>query len=106
MKSRVTVVGVERKENLYPVAGGAPRKVVSHKCKVILHLPDGGIDVGTLTVPDVLAPEGVTPGEYTVEFRAGRGFSEDKIVGVMFSFEGIASAGKPSVAAKQEAVKA
>lgn len=106
MKTRVTVVGAERKENLYPVAGGAPRKVVSHKCKVILHLPDGGIDVGTLTVPDALAPEGVTPGDYNVEFRAGRGFSEDKIVGVMFSFEGIASAGRPAVQAKPEAAKA
>lgn len=105
MKTRVSVVGVERKENLYPVAGGAPRKVVSHKCKVILHLPDGGVDVGTLTVPEALAPEGVTPGDYHVEFRAGRGFSEDKIIGVMFSFEGIASAGRPAVA-KQEAAKA
>lgn len=106
MKTRVTVVGAERKENLYPVAGGAPRKVVSHKCKVILHLPDGGIDVGTLTVPDALAPEGVTPGDYNVEFRAGRGFSEDKIIGVMFSFEGLAGPGRPVPNTKHEAVKA
>lgn len=104
MKTRVTVVGAERKENLYPVAGGAPRKVVSHKCKVILHLPDGAVDVGTLTVPDALAPEGVTPGDYQVEFRAGRGFSEDKIIGVMHSFEGVGRAA-PAAPAPKEAAK-
>lgn len=95
MKTRVTVVGAERKENLYPVAGGQPRKVVSHKCKIILHLPDGQIDVGTLTVPEALAPEGVNPGDYLVEYRAGRGFSEDKIIGVMHSFEAM-PAGRPA----------
>lgn len=101
METRVTVVGVERKENLYPVAGGQPRKVVSHQCKVILHLPDGVIDVGTMKVPDALAPEGVQPGDYMVEFRAGRGFSEDKIVGVMHSFRAV----KPQGAAKQPEAK-
>lgn len=103
MKTRISVVGSDRKENLYPVAGGAPRKVVSHKCKVILHLPDGTVDVGTMTVPDALAPEGVQPGDYYVEFRAGRGFSEDKIIGVMHSFE----SAKPvqNVPAPKEAAK-
>lgn len=91
MKSRVTVVGVERQERVYASPNGAPRTVISHKCKVVLHLPDGSVDVGTLTVPDALAPEGVTPGDYAVEFRAGRGFSEDKIIGVMHSFEGVGS---------------
>jgi len=90
MKTRVTVLSAERREAVYE--GG--RKSVSHKCKIILHLPDGGVDVGTLTVPDALAPEGVTPGDYHVEYRAGRGYSEDKIIGVMFSFEGVARAGQ------------
>lgn len=87
MQTRVTVVGAERREALYPVAGGQPRKVVSHVCKVILNLPDGTIDVGTLKVPETFAPEGVTPGDYMVEYRAGRGFKEDQIIGVMHSFE-------------------
>lgn len=104
MKTRVTVVGAERKENLYPVAGGQPRKVVSHKCKVILHLHDGTIDVGTLTVPESLAPEGVQPGDYAVEYRAGRGFSEDKIIGVMHTFEAVGKQA-PAAAPKQEAPK-
>lgn len=102
MKTRVSVVGSERREALYPVAGGQPRKVVSHQLKVILHLPDGTVDVGTMKVPDALAPEGVAPGDYLVEFRAGRGFKEDQIIGVMHSFEAVGSA-KPQQ--KPEAVK-
>lgn len=91
MKTRVTIVGSEKRENLYPVAGGQPRKVVSYKCKCILHGADGVVDVGTLTVPESVAPEGVLPGDYLIDYRAGRGFSEDKIMGILHSIEPFAA---------------
>lgn len=103
MQTRVTVVGAERREALYPVAGGAPRKVVSHVCKVILNLPDGTLDVGTLKVPETFAPEGVIPGDYMVEYRAGRSFKEDQIIGVMHSFEAVRKAAPQQQAAAPKA---
>lgn len=105
MKTRVTIVGSEKRENLYPVAGGQPRKVTSYKCKCVLHLADGTVDVGTLNVPEALAPEGVAPGDYLLEYRAGRGFSEDKIVGVLHSMEPMAAgraATKPDASQAQQ----
>lgn len=98
-ESRITVLGAEERVNLYPVPGGKPREVKSYTCKVMLHTPDGQIDVGTLTVPSSLAPEGVQPGDYLVSYRAGRGFKEDKIVGVMHSFEAVRPANLKAPAA-------
>lgn len=100
MKTRVSIVSSEKRENLYPVAGGQPRKVVSYKCKCILHAADGTIDVGTLSVPEAIAPEGLVPGDYVLDYRAGRGFTEDRIIGVLHSVEPFA-AGRPQ--AKPEA---
>lgn len=95
MESRITVIGAELNTNFYASkTGGAPREVKSYTCKVILHLEGGAVDVGTLRIPEALAPEGITPGDYMVAYRAGRGFSDDKIVGVMTTFRGV----KPSAA--------
>lgn len=98
MKTRVTVLSSERRENTYE----GNRKSVSHKCKVIIHKADGSVDVGTLSVPDALAPAPavagehavVVPGDYAIDYAAGRGFSEDKVIGVLCLFELM---GKPSV---------
>lgn len=104
MKVRVTVVGSERQERLYAQAGGGqPRKVVSHKCKVILHGEGGVVDVGTLSVPEALAPEGVQPGDYLIDYRAGRGFSEDKIVGLLHSIEPMQAGRRPADPQPQKA---
>jgi hypothetical protein len=95
-QDRVTVLSAERRENVYE----GNRKVVSYKCKVILHLEGGAVDVGTLTVPEALAPEGVTPGDFHISYRAGRGYKEDKIIGVMTAFTGVQRPG--AVAPKGE----
>lgn len=93
MKIRLTIVGAERKEAFYASkTGGAPRKVISYVCKSIINKADGTLDVGTIKVPESLVPEaqfpqGVLPGEYVVDYSAGRGFKEDAIIGVMVSFE-------------------
>lgn len=96
MQSRITVIGSELKSSMYSSkTGGAPREVKRHVCKCILHGEGGSVDVGTLSVPEALAPEGVQPGDYVVEYRAGRGFSDDKIIGVMVSFEPFRASSKP-----------
>jgi len=110
MESRITVIGAELRSAYYAnKAGGAPREVKSYNCKVILHLEGGAVDVGTLKVPEALAPEGVTPGDYLISYRAGRGYQDDKIVGVMVGFKGINSKGGKAVEIpgqpKQEASK-
>ncbi|MDR2187711.1 MAG: hypothetical protein LBE62_06615 [Azonexus sp.] len=88
MESRITVVGSELKSAIYSGKNGAPpREVKRHVCKVILHI-DGVVDVGTLNVPVTIVPETdlIQPGDYMISYRAGRGFQEDKIVGVMTEF--------------------
>ncbi|MCL2875460.1 MAG: hypothetical protein FWF12_04020 [Betaproteobacteria bacterium] len=90
MESRITVIGSELKSAFYNnKAGGAPREVKTNICKVILHMENGVVDVGTLRVPESLAPEGVQPGDYMISYRAGRGFSDDAIGGVMCGFKAV-----------------
>ncbi|WP_371322852.1 hypothetical protein VX159_10575 [Dechloromonas sp. ZY10] len=109
MQSRVTVVASETRKALYPSkSGGAPREVTSHVCKVILFKHDGTIDVSTMKVPEALAPNGVTPGDYLVDYCAGRSFKEDAMVGVMCTFErvGGASVASSIAEAQQQSAKA
>lgn len=105
MDTRVTVVASETRKALYPSkTGGAPREVVSHVCKVIMFQHDGTIDVSTMKVPETLAPEGVVPGDYVVDYRAGRSFKDDAMVGVMCKFERVGSASvASSIAEAQQA---
>lgn len=83
MKTRISILASERKESVYE--GG--RKSVKYVCKCVIHAEDGSVDVGTLNVPERFAPEGVLPGEYAVDYKAGRGFSDDKIGGQLALFE-------------------
>lgn len=108
MESRITVLGATPKTAHYASKTGGPaREVKSHVCKIMLHLEGGAIDVGTMNVPEALAPEGVQPGDYMIAYRAGRGFTDDKIVGVLCKFEAVrpikqqAPQSAPAVAPKQ-----
>jgi len=87
MENRISVLGSKLISNLYPSkTGGAPREVKQYECKCVLHLADGSIDVGTVRIPETLAPEGVQVGDYLVSYRAGRSWKDDKIVGIMDTF--------------------
>lgn len=87
MENRLTVLASKLIVNTYASkTGGAAREVKQFECKCVLHLSDGSIDVGTVRIPDALAPEGVAPGDYLISYRAGRSWNEDRIVGVMDTF--------------------
>jgi hypothetical protein len=65
MKTRVQVLAVETKEFLRKSGGKGSFQV----CKCVVHLPDGRLDVGELTVFEDLKCE-VQPGEYVIEYGA------------------------------------
>lgn len=64
MKTRVTVLAVERKEFPSRQAGG--KSSVLYICQCVVH--GEKVEVGVLRVPEKLAAEGVMPGDYMAEF--------------------------------------
>jgi hypothetical protein len=111
MKTRITVVGSEFLVRHYD----GNRKSESFVCKCILHGEEGagGLDVGTLRLPAALVRESfgadteILPnGDYWIDFKAGRSFSDDGIVGRICSLEAVAaaSAARPRSAASAAAV--
>jgi hypothetical protein len=117
MKSKITVVGSEFVTKHYD----NNRKSESFVCKCIMHDADdeeGGADVGTVRIPLPLIPESVITGEgekrrirkgdYLIDFRAGRSYSDDGIVGRLCEFvpvpvvaKGQSVAAQPAQPAKQ-----
>jgi hypothetical protein len=103
MKTRVTVVGSEFVVRHYD----NNRKSESYICKCVTHDPEtGAVDVGTLRVPAVLAPDGVLPGDYNIDFRAGRSFSDDGIVGRLCLLEAVSASGVKPVSSVEDRKKA
>lgn len=97
MKTKITVVGSDFVVRHYD----NNRKSESFVAKVIIHDAsaeddEGGADVGTLRVALPLVPESVIVGEgekrrirkgdYIIDFKAGRSFSDDGIVGRLCDF--------------------
>lgn len=97
MKVRVSIVSSEKLERFYE--GG--RKSVSYVCKCVIH-DEGKVDVGTLRVPEALAPEGVVPGDYWIDFKAGRMFNDDAVNGRLCLLEAASAvSSRPSAVQKE-----
>lgn len=109
MKSKITVVGSEFVTKHYD----NNRKSESFVAKVIMHdvEDEDDADVGTIRVPMALVPESVITGEgekrrirkgdYLVDFKAARSYSDDGVVGRLCEFLPVAAPVKGQSVANQ-----